>query len=41
MYGKPIQKQTVAFGVDPKTVLCSFFKAGICEKGMLTFVLPV
>ena len=21
------------FGVDPKTVLCEFFKKGICEKG--------
>ena len=25
--------QKVPFGVDPKTVLCSYFKAGRCEKG--------
>jgi hypothetical protein len=30
---KPVQTQKVAFGVDPKTVLCDFFKAGRCEKG--------
>lgn len=30
---KPIQTQKVPFGVDPKTVLCQFFKAGNCEKG--------
>lgn len=30
---KPIQVQKVPFGVDPKTVLCSFFKAGTCQKG--------
>ena len=30
---KPIQVQKVPFGVDPKTVLCQFFKAGNCEKG--------
>ncbi|CCG82181.1 putative CCCH finger DNA binding protein [Taphrina deformans PYCC 5710] len=28
---QPVQK--VPFGVDPKTVLCAFFKAGKCEKG--------
>lgn len=28
---QPVQK--VAFGVDPKTVLCAFFKAGKCQKG--------
>lgn len=28
---QPIQK--VPFGVDPKTVLCVFFKAGKCQKG--------
>ena len=28
---QPVQK--VPFGVDPKTVLCAFFKAGRCEKG--------
>jgi len=26
-------QQKVPFGVDPKTVLCAFFKAGNCEKG--------
>jgi hypothetical protein len=26
-------QQKVPFGVDPKTVLCAFFKAGSCEKG--------
>jgi hypothetical protein len=25
--------QKVPLGVDPKTVLCEFFKAGRCEKG--------
>jgi len=30
---KPVQTQQVPFGVDPKTVLCQFFKAGSCEKG--------
>ncbi|RDX57184.1 hypothetical protein OH76DRAFT_1368069 [Lentinus brumalis] len=30
---KPVQTQKVPFGVDPKTVLCVFFKAGNCEKG--------
>lgn len=30
---KPVQVQKVPFGVDPKTVLCQFFKAGTCEKG--------
>jgi hypothetical protein len=29
----PVQVQKVPFGVDPKTVLCAFFKAGTCEKG--------
>ncbi|KAE9398792.1 hypothetical protein BT96DRAFT_1019905 [Gymnopus androsaceus JB14] len=28
-----ITQQKVPFGVDPKTVLCAFFKAGLCEKG--------
>lgn len=28
---QPVQK--VPFGVDPKTVLCAFFKAGKCQKG--------
>jgi len=30
---KPVQMQKVPFGVDPKTLLCVFFKAGNCEKG--------
>lgn len=30
---KPVQMQKVPFGVDPKTVLCAFFKAGHCDKG--------
>jgi len=31
---KPVQKaQVVAAGVDPKSVLCSFFKQGTCHKG--------
>lgn len=25
--------QKVPFGVDPKTVLCAFYKAGTCTKG--------
>jgi len=25
---KPVQVQKVPFGVDPKTILCAFFKAG-------------
>lgn len=30
---KPVQVQKVPFGVDPKTVLCQFFKKGHCDKG--------
>jgi len=30
---KPIQVQRVPFGVDPKTVVCIFYKQGNCEKG--------
>lgn len=30
---KPVQTQKVPFGVDPKMVLCAFYKAGNCEKG--------
>lgn len=30
---KPVQTQKVPFGVDPKTVLCAFYKSGTCEKG--------
>ena len=28
-----MQTQKVPFGVDPKTVLCIFYKQGNCEKG--------
>ncbi|KAF9941420.1 hypothetical protein BGZ65_003422 [Modicella reniformis] len=31
---KPVQvQQSVPFGVNPKTLLCAFFKAGTCTKG--------
>ena len=30
---KPVQVQKVPFGVDPKTVLCQFYKQGNCDKG--------
>ncbi|KAF8134899.1 hypothetical protein EV363DRAFT_1556516 [Boletus edulis] len=30
---KPVQAQKIPFGVDPKTILCAFYKAGSCEKG--------
>ncbi|KAI5795063.1 hypothetical protein EDC01DRAFT_69329 [Geopyxis carbonaria] len=30
---KPVQVQKVPFGVDPKTVVCAFYKKGNCEKG--------
>ena len=33
---KPVQTQKVPFGVDPKTVLCQFYKKGTCDKGMST-----
>ncbi|KAK6462185.1 putative translation machinery-associated protein [Scheffersomyces coipomensis] len=28
-----IQQQKVPFGVDPKSILCEFFKQGLCTKG--------
>ena len=28
-----MQTQKVPFGVDPKTVVCLYYKKGICEKG--------
>lgn len=31
MFG--IQQQKVPFGVDPKSILCEFFKNGVCTKG--------
>ena len=33
LLGKPVATQKVPFGVDPKTVLCDFFRKGMCEKG--------
>ena len=33
MLTKTVQIQKVPFGVDPKTVVCIFFKKGNCEKG--------
>ncbi|KAF4977368.1 hypothetical protein FZEAL_6096 [Fusarium zealandicum] len=33
MMNKPAQVQKVPFGVDPKTVVCIFYKKGNCEKG--------
>ncbi|KAK5118223.1 hypothetical protein LTR85_008203 [Meristemomyces frigidus] len=30
---KPVNNQKVPFGVDPKTVVCQFFKKGHCDKG--------
>jgi hypothetical protein len=33
LLAKPAQVQKVPFGVDPKTVVCIFFKKGNCEKG--------
>lgn len=31
--GSGLQQPKLAFGQDPKTVLCVFFKEGVCEKG--------
>lgn len=28
-----VQQQKVPFGVDPKSILCEFFKVGLCDKG--------
>lgn len=33
MLNKPAQIQKVPFGVDPKTVVCNFWRKGNCEKG--------
>ncbi|QPC79877.1 hypothetical protein HYE68_010629 [Fusarium pseudograminearum] len=33
MINRPAQIQKVPFGVDPKTVVCIFYKKGNCEKG--------
>lgn len=33
LMNRPAQIQKVPFGVDPKTVVCNFYKKGNCEKG--------
>lgn len=33
LLNRPAQIQKVPFGVDPKTVVCIFYKRGDCEKG--------
>lgn len=33
LLSKPAQIQKVPFGVDPKTIVCIFYKKGDCEKG--------
>lgn len=33
LINRPAQVQKVPFGVDPKTVMCIYFKKGNCEKG--------
>ncbi|CAI6097066.1 hypothetical protein V2G26_015966 [Clonostachys chloroleuca] len=33
LLNRPAQIQKVPFGVDPKTVVCIFYKKGNCEKG--------
>jgi ssDNA-binding Zn-finger/Zn-ribbon topoisomerase 1 len=33
LFKPAVQQQKVPFGVDPKTVLCAYFKAGQCQKG--------
>ncbi|KAJ2963351.1 hypothetical protein NQ176_g10868 [Zarea fungicola] len=33
LLNRPAQIQKVPFGVDPKTVVCIFWKKGNCEKG--------
>lgn len=33
LMNKPAQIQKVPFGVDPKTVVCIFYKKGDCDKG--------
>lgn len=30
---KPVQTQKVEKGTDPKSVVCAFFKQGLCTKG--------
>jgi hypothetical protein len=38
---KPAQSQKVPFGVDPKTVVCVYFKKGFCEKGRCRGIVDV
>lgn len=33
LLGSSIQQQKVPFGVDPKSVVCAFYKQGLCNKG--------
>lgn len=33
LFQTAITQPKVPFGVDPKTIMCAFFKAGVCEKG--------
>lgn len=33
LLGKPVNNQKVPFGVDPKTVVCEFYRKGMCDKG--------
>ncbi|PRT54092.1 Translation machinery-associated protein 46 [Wickerhamiella sorbophila] len=33
LFSQAITPQKVPFGVDPKSVLCAFFKQGLCNKG--------
>ena len=33
LLGRPVANQKVPFGVDPKTILCDFYKKGLCDKG--------
>ena len=33
LLNKPAQVQKVPFGVDPKTIVCNFYKKGNCDKG--------
>lgn len=33
LFGSSIQQQKVPFGVDPKSIVCAFFKQGLCNKG--------
>jgi hypothetical protein len=39
LFQTAIVQPKVPFGVDPKTIMCAFFKAGICEKGTYMFLM--